>query len=119
LFPQTLDGLLSKATSTLDTLRNTVVKSAAAGKAQIDVQLAKRQRDKAFAALGAVAVAEANRGAALPPACDDLLETARAMHNAYEAAVASSGKPHVVATADDVGYNDEDDVEDEDEDEDG
>lgn len=68
-----LSSFFKQAVSALEDASEQLVKSGQAGKASLDVQLLKRQREKALARLGEVLFDEHARGVALPPAADDLL----------------------------------------------
>jgi hypothetical protein len=68
-----LSSFFKQAVSALEDASEQLVKSGQAGKASLDVQLLKRQREKALARLGEVLFDEHERGVALPPAADDLL----------------------------------------------
>jgi hypothetical protein len=70
LFPRDLGAFLKQAASTLDEVKEQVLRGGQAGKATLDVQLLKRQRDKALQKLGEVLLDEVARGAPLPAACD-------------------------------------------------
>ena len=68
-----LSSFFKQAVSALEDASEQLVKSGQAGKASLDVQLLKRQREKALARLGEVLLDEHERGVSLPPAADDLL----------------------------------------------
>ena len=68
-----LSSFFKQAVSVLEDASEQLVKSGQAGKAQLDVQLLKRQREKALARLGEVLLDEHERGVSLPPAADELL----------------------------------------------
>jgi hypothetical protein len=68
-----LSSFFKQAVSALEDASEQLVKSGQAGKAQLDVQLLKRQREKALARLGEVLLDEHERGVSLPPAADELL----------------------------------------------
>jgi hypothetical protein len=53
------------------------VRGSQAGKAKLDAQLLKRQRDRLLAELGAHVLEEAQRGAALPPGTEELAQKIR------------------------------------------
>jgi hypothetical protein len=73
LFPRELGALLKTAASTLDEVKDQVLRGSQAGKATIDAQLAKRQREKALVKLGEVLLEEVARGATLPAVCDAIV----------------------------------------------
>jgi hypothetical protein len=68
-----LSSFFKQAVSVLEDASEQLVKSGQAGKAQLDVQLLKRQREKALARLGEVLLDEHERGVSLPPVADELL----------------------------------------------
>jgi hypothetical protein len=70
LFPRDLGAFFKQAASTLDDVKEQVLRGGQAGKATLDAQLLKRQRDKALQKLGEILLDEAERGVPLPAACD-------------------------------------------------
>ena len=68
----TLGSLWQSALGQIDEIRDVIVKGSQAGKAKLDVQLLKRQRDRILAEIGALVVDEARKGAAVPVGCEDL-----------------------------------------------
>jgi hypothetical protein len=79
LFSRELGSFLKSAASTLDEVKDSVLRGGQAGKASLDVQLLKRQRDKALARLGEVLLDEHARGAPLPPSCAAIVDEIRAL----------------------------------------
>jgi phosphatidylserine/phosphatidylglycerophosphate/cardiolipin synthase-like enzyme len=73
LLGKDLSSFFKSAVSALEDVSGQVLRSGQAGKASLDVQLLKRQRDKALARLGEVLLDEHDRGVALPAAADDLI----------------------------------------------
>jgi hypothetical protein len=70
LFSREFGAFLKSAASTLDDVKEQVLRGGQAGKATLDVQLLKRQREKALQKLGEVLLDEVSRGAPLPASCD-------------------------------------------------
>lgn len=65
-------SLLNAALGQIDEIRDVIVRGGQAGKAKIDAELLKRQRDRALCELAALVLHEAEQGAlALPPACEE------------------------------------------------
>jgi hypothetical protein len=70
--PDAIGSLWHSALGQIDEIRDVIVRGSQAGKAKIDVQLLKRQRDKALIQIGEAMLEEHKRGAALPASCDEL-----------------------------------------------
>ncbi|MCC7070529.1 MAG: hypothetical protein IT383_04345 [Deltaproteobacteria bacterium] len=71
-------SLLNAALGQIDEIRDVIVRGSQAGKAKIDAELLKRQRDRALAELGAALLHEVQRGAlALPGALDEAAKRVR------------------------------------------
>ena len=67
-----LSALWQSALGQIDEIRDVIVKGSHAGKAKLDAQLLKRQRDKLLAQIGEAVMEDHKRGAALPPSCEEL-----------------------------------------------
>jgi hypothetical protein len=71
-----LSSIWQSALGQIDEIRDVIVRGSQAGKAKLDAQLLKRQRDKLLAQIGERAVEEHRRGAApLPEGSEDLLRS--------------------------------------------
>jgi hypothetical protein len=92
LFSRELGSFLKSAASTLDDVKDSVLRGGQAGKASLDVQLLKRQRDKALARLGEVLLDEHGRGAPLPPSCTAIVDEIRALDDQVARARAEADK---------------------------
>ncbi len=90
LFPRDLGAFLKAAASTLDDVKGQVVRGGQAGKATLDAQLLKRQRDKALQRLGEVLLDEVARGAPLPAACDAVVAELKSLDEQIERAKAEA-----------------------------
>ena len=69
-----LSSLWQSALGQIDEIRDVIVKGSHAGKAKLDAQLLKRQRDKVLQQIGEAVIADHKRGVALPPSCDEHLK---------------------------------------------
>ena len=88
-----LGSLWQSALGQIDEIRDVIVRGSQAGKAKIDVQLLKRQRDKVLAEIGAAVVAEAEKGAlTLPASCDELTKRIADIDQQIESAEAEAKK---------------------------
>jgi hypothetical protein len=67
-----LSSLWQTALGSIDEIRDVIVRGSHAGKAKLDAQLLKRQRDKLLMQIGEAVIADHKRGVALPPSCEDL-----------------------------------------------
>ncbi len=67
-----LSSLWQSALGSIDEIRDVIVRGSHAGKAKLDAQLLKRQRDKLLMQIGEAVIADAKRGVPLPPSCEDL-----------------------------------------------
>lgn len=67
-----LSSLWQTALGQIDEIRDVIVRGSHAGKAKLDAQLLKRQRDKLLMQIGEAVIADHKRGVPLPPSCDDL-----------------------------------------------
>jgi seryl-tRNA synthetase len=67
-----LSALWQSALGSIDEIRDVIVRGSHAGKAKLDAQLLKRQRDKLLMQIGEAVVADHKRGVPLPPSCEDL-----------------------------------------------
>lgn len=71
-------SLLNAALGQIDEIRDVIVRGGHAGKAKIDAELTKRQRDRALVELATALLHEVERGAlALPPGCEELATRVR------------------------------------------
>jgi hypothetical protein len=113
-----LSSFFKQAVSALEDASEQLVKSGQAGKASLDVQLLKRQREKALARLGEVLFDEHERGVSLPPAADDLLAEVKKLDARVKEAQQEAdalwktdgkGTPPSSATASRVSADDADD----------
>ena len=117
LFSRDLGALLKSAASTLDDVKESVLRGGQAGKASLDVQLLKRQRDKALIKLGEVLLDELARGAPLPAACGAVVDEvkgldeqiARAKTDADKLWRGDGAKPATAAPSHDDDSDDDDD----------
>jgi hypothetical protein len=87
-----LSSFFKTAVSALEDVSEQVLRSGQAGKATLDVQLLKRQRDKALARLGEVLLDEHERGVALPAAADDLIADVKKIDAQLQDAKAEADK---------------------------
>ncbi|MBM4281536.1 MAG: hypothetical protein FJ137_12520 [Deltaproteobacteria bacterium] len=85
-FPRDLGAFFKAAASTLDDVKEQVLRGGQAGKATLDVQLLKRQRDKALQKLGEVLLDEVTRGAPLPVSCDAVVAELKELDGQIERA---------------------------------
>jgi hypothetical protein len=70
---QELSSLWQSALGQIDEIRDVIVRGSHAGKAKLDAQLLKRQRDKLLMQIGEALLADVKSGATpLPPSCDEL-----------------------------------------------
>lgn len=67
-----LSSLWQTALGSIDEIRDVIVRGSHAGKAKLDAQLLKRQRDKLLMQIGEAVIADHKRGVPLPPSCEDL-----------------------------------------------
>jgi hypothetical protein len=67
-----LSSLWQSALGSIDEIRDVIVRGSHAGKAKLDAQLLKRQRDKLLMQIGEAVIADHKRGVPLPPSCEDL-----------------------------------------------
>ena len=65
-----ISSLWHSALGQIDEIRDVIVRGSQAGKAKLDAQLLKRQRDKLLMQIGEAVMADHKRGEALPPACE-------------------------------------------------
>ncbi len=85
--------LWHSALGQIDEIRDVIVRGSQAGKAKLDVQLLKRQRDRLLSEIGAVVVEEHKRGAAsLPAGCEDLAARLDGVDKQIEEAEAEAAK---------------------------
>ena len=68
-----LGSLWSSALGQIDEIRDVIVRGSQAGKAKIDVQLLRRQRDRLLAQIGEAVLDDNKRGGSLPAGCDLLV----------------------------------------------
>ncbi len=94
-------SLLNAALGQIDEIRDVIVRGGQAGKAKIDAELLKRQRDRALGELGAALLHEVERGAlALPEPLEEPAKRVRELDQqiakAEEEAARAFGdkKPH-------------------------
>jgi len=66
--------LYETAIGQIDEIRDAIVRGSQAGKAKLDAQLLRRQRDRLLAELGQHVLEEAARGASLPPGTEELAQ---------------------------------------------
>jgi hypothetical protein len=92
LFPRELGALFKTAASALDDVKEQVVRGSQAGKATLDAQLLKRQRDKALQKLGEVLLDEVARGAPLPASCDAVVAEIKDLDGQIERARAEADR---------------------------
>ena len=92
LFPRELGAFFKAAASTLDDVKDQVLRGGQAGKATLDAQLLKRQRDKALQKLGEVLLDEVARGAPLPAACDAVVAEIKELDDQIERAKAEADR---------------------------
>ena len=67
-----LASLWQSALGQIDEIRDVIVRGSQAGKAKLDVQLLKRQRERLLTQMGAAVLDDAQRGVALPGSCEEL-----------------------------------------------
>jgi hypothetical protein len=67
-----LSSLWQTALGQIDEIRDVIVRGSHAGKAKLDAQLLKRQRDKLLLQIGEAVIADHKRGVPLPPSCEEL-----------------------------------------------
>ena len=68
-----LAALWQSALGQIDEIRDVIVRGSHAGKAKIDVQLLKRQRDRLFGQIGVALIDDVKRGAStLPSSCEEM-----------------------------------------------
>lgn len=71
-------SLLNAALGQIDEIREVIVRGGQAGKARLDAELLKRQRDRALVELASALLLEVERGAlSLPASCDELVARVR------------------------------------------
>lgn len=84
-------SLLNAALGQIDEIREVIVRGGQAGKAKLDAELLKRQRDRALQDLAAALLLEVERGAlALPPACEEAAARVRELKAQIEQAEAEA-----------------------------
>jgi hypothetical protein len=66
-----LSSLWHSALGHIDEIRDVIVRGSHAGKARLDGELLKRQRDKLLMHIGLAVIDDHKRGAPLPPSCDE------------------------------------------------
>jgi hypothetical protein len=84
--------LYETAIGQIDEIRDAIVRGSHAGKAKLDAQLLKRQKDRLLAELGAHVLEEAERGAALPPGTEELAQKIRDVDAQIQEAEAEAKK---------------------------
>lgn len=86
-------SLLHAALGQIDEIRDVIVRGGHAGKAKLDAELLKRQRDRALGELGTALLAEVERGAlALPHGCEELARRVRELDEQIEKAEHEAAK---------------------------
>ena len=68
-----LGSMWQSALGQIDEIRDVIVRGSQAGKAKIDVQLLRRQRDRLLAQIGEAVLDDNKRGGSLPAGCDLLV----------------------------------------------
>lgn len=85
-----LSSLWQSALGQIDEIRDVIVRGSQAGKAKLDAQLLKRQRDKLLQQIGELVMEDHRRGVALPPGCEEhaskLAELDQQLHEAEQEA---------------------------------
>ncbi len=80
-------SLLNAALGQIDELRDVIVRGGQAGKAKIDAELLKRQRDRALCELATALLHEVEQGAVtLPPSCEEPAKRVRELDAQIEKA---------------------------------
>ena len=65
-----LSSLWQSALGQIDEIRDVIVRGSQAGKAKLDAQFLKRQRDKLLVQIGEAVIEDHKRGVPLPPGCE-------------------------------------------------
>lgn len=80
-------SLLNAALGQIDEIRDVIVRGGQAGKAKLDAELLRRQRDRALVELGLALLLEVERGAlALPLSCEQAAARVRELDQQIEKA---------------------------------
>jgi hypothetical protein len=86
-------SLLHAALGQIDEIRDVIVRGGQAGKAKLDAELLRRQRDRALAELGASLLHEVERGAlALPESCAEAARRVRELDEQITKAEADAAR---------------------------